>query len=338
VTIYYRVYGLTFRSECELPGLDRIRDTSVVDYSLRFDDSANRFEMLRRELRRPWYISARRVKRGKTVVEVWRTENCCKFLFHFYDGVEFIIDRMREEIWVGGLRGTSPQSVTYHLVYSLPGFLLGLRKSACLHGAVIGWGESAIALLGSSKCGKSVLCAHMAAQGIEVVSEDLVALDVLDGTFKVYPGYPWIGLRPESLHLLPSDSFDLCRLQSVWHYLDEAYVTWDLRPRVDDSLPLEPKKLVAIYLLTPVEDSNCEPTIEQVPRYQALMALMEAANRTHIPYQEFKPQEFAFLGSVIASVPTYGLRYHLSVDSLKALSGLLVQPPELLGWRKEVGA
>ena len=64
------------------------------------------------------------------------------------------------------------------------------------------------------------------------------------------------------------------------------------------------------------------------------MALMEAANRTHIPYQEFKPQEFALLGSVIASVPTYGLRYHVSVDSLKVLSGLLVQPPELLGWRK----
>ena len=136
VMIYYRVYGLTFRSDCELPGLDRIRNTSVVDYSLRFDDGANRFEMLRRELRRPWYISARRVKRGQTVVEVWRTENCRKFLFHFYDGVEFIIDRRREEIWVGGLRRTSPQSVTCHLVYSLPGFLLGLRKSACLHGAV----------------------------------------------------------------------------------------------------------------------------------------------------------------------------------------------------------
>ena len=66
-------------------------------------------------------------------------------------------------------------------------------------------------------------------EGIEVVSEDLVALDVLGGTFKVYPGYPWIGLRPELLHLLPSDNFDLCRLHSMWHYLDEAYVTWDLR-------------------------------------------------------------------------------------------------------------
>ena len=336
--MYYRVYGLTFRSDCELPGLDRIRETSAVDYSLRVDDGTNQFEMLRRELHRPWYISPWRVKRGQTVVEVWRTGDCRKFLFHFYDGVEFIIDRMREEIWVGGLRSTSPRSVSCHLVYSLPGFLLGLRKSACLHGAAIRRGDSAIALLGSSKCGKSVLCAHMAAQGIEVVSDDLVALDVLGGTVKVYPGYPWIGLRPESLHLLRSDALDLSQLQSKWYYLDEAYVTWDLR-RADDAVLLEPRKLAAIYLLAAVGDSECEPAIEQVPRHQALMVLMEAANRTHIPYQEFTPQEFAFFGSIIASIPTYKLRYHLSIDSLTALSGLLAQPPELrLGRREEVGA
>ena len=65
------------------------------------------------------------------------------------------------------------------------------------------------------------------------------------------------------------------------------------------------------------------------------MALMEAANRTHIPYPEFRAQEFSLMGSVVAAVPTYQLRYHLSADSLTALSGFLVQSlgPQIAGSR-----
>ena len=168
----------------------------------------DRFEMLRRDFDDPWYISCWRLKCGRTAVEVSKTDNCRKFLFRFYDGIEFIVDRGNKEIWVDGLQRASLQAAIHHLVYSLPGFLLGLRKSACLHGAAIGCGDGAIALLGNSKSGKSVLSAYMAALGTEVLSDDLVALDVIGGTVKVYPGYPWIGLRAESLHLLQTDNFD----------------------------------------------------------------------------------------------------------------------------------
>ena len=229
MTIYYRVFGLTFRSDCELPGLDRIQESPVVDYSLRFHACRNSFETLRREFHPPCYISSRRLNNGQAVVEVCKTEDSRKFLFRFYDGVEFIVDRQHEEILVSGLRGASLQAAIHHLLFSLPGFLLGLRKSACLHGAAIGWGDGAIALLGQSNSGKSVLSAHMAARGIEVLSDDLVALDVIGGTIKVYPGYPWICLRPESLHWLQTEKFEVGRVGSQWHYLDEAYVTWDLR-------------------------------------------------------------------------------------------------------------
>jgi hypothetical protein len=318
--IYYQVYGLTFRSNCELPGLDRTQETSIVDYSLRLDDS-NRFEMLCRDFRYPWYISPWRLKCGRTVLQVWKAEECLKFLFRFYDGVEFIIDRERGDIWVDGVRGAPLQAATRHLLFSLPGFLLGLRKSVSLQGAAIGLGDGAIALLGKSRSGKSVLSASMAAQGFDVLSDDLVALDVIGGTVKVYPGYPWISLRPDSVHWLGADKLGAPRSCSKWHYLDEAYVTWDVRKA--RPCQLKPRRLEAIYLLAPAEDSKCKPAIEPVPRRRALMALMEAADHTHIPYPEFKRQEFSLMGAVVAVVPTYGLRYHLSADSLPALSSLL---------------
>ena len=101
-------------------------------------------------------------------------------------------------------------------------------------------------------------------------------------------------------------------------------VTWDLC-RTGDPSQLKPRQLEAFYLLEPVEDSKCKPTLEHVPQHLALMALMEAAGRTHIPYREFRPQEFSLLGSVVAAIRTYRLRYHLSGDGLVALSEFLVK-------------
>jgi hypothetical protein len=326
--MYCRVFGLTFQSDRELPGLDRIQEPPVVDYNVRFDDNATSFKLLRREFHSPWYISPRRVKSGRTVVGVRKAADRRRFMFRFYDDVEFIIDRERQEILIGGLRRASLQAAIHHLVFSLPGFLLSLRKSLCFHGASVTWGEGAIALVGQSNFGKSVLSAYMAVRGIDVLSDDLVALDVIGNDIKVYHGYPWVSLRPESLHLLDAENLGSLGIGSQFSYLDETYVTSDLR-RNGVSSQLNSMNLKAIYLLSPVDDPECRPVSEQVPRPQALMALMEAADRTHIPYPEFKPQEFSLIGSVVAAVPTYRLYYHLSADSLSAIGGHLIQPPDL---------
>jgi hypothetical protein len=249
-------------------------------------------------------------------------------MFRFYDDVEFIIDWERQQILIGDLRRASLQAAIHHLVFSLPGLLLGLRKSLCLHGAAVRWGEGAIALVGQSNFGKSVLSAYMAVRGIDVLSDDLVALDVIGNIIKVNHGYPWMSLRPESLHLLDAGNLSSLRIGSKFRYLDEAYVTSDLRR---NSVPsqLNSIDLKAIYLLAPVDDSECRPVSAQVPRPQALMALMEAADRTHIPYPEFKPQEFSLIGSIVAAVPIYRLYYHLSADSLSAIGKHLIKPPDL---------
>jgi len=325
--ICYRIYGVTFRSDCELPGLDPISETSVVDYSLRFHAGADTFQTLRRQCHCLCHISSRRLKCGQAAVEVSKTKDCRTLLFRFYDGIEFVLDRTHEQIWIRGLRGTSLQAAIHHLLFSLPGFLLGLRKSACLHGAAIGREDGVVALLGKSNSGKSVLCAQLAAQEIQVLSDDLVALDVINGTIKVHRGYPWVSLRPQSLHLLPMDELPR-RTLSEWHYLDEAYVTWDL-PKRTDSSQSTPTNLKAIYLLSPVNDPSREPAIELAPSHQAFMALIEAANRTRIPYAEFRAEEFSLMASVVANIPVYELRYHLSAKSSKALTGLLLQASKL---------
>ena len=314
--IYYRVYGLTFQSSCELPGLDCTQE-STVDYILRFD--SDRFETLCRQFCNAWYISSWRLNCGRAVLKVWKGEDGGKFLFRFYDDVGFIVDRDLGELWVDSAGGTMLQAATRHLLFSLPGFLLGLRKSACLHGAAIGWGDGAVAMLGVSNSGKSVLSASMAAQGFDVLSDDLVALDVIDGTVMVYSGYPWICLRPDSIHWLGAENLSAYQSSSEWHYLDDVYVTWDLPGAASQS---KARRLEAIYFLTPTKDAKCRPAIESIPKHQALMMLMEAADRTHIPYSEFRRQEFSLMGAVADAIPAYRLRYYLSANSLPALSSV----------------
>jgi hypothetical protein len=318
--MHYRMFGLAFRSNCELCGLDQTRETSNVDYTLNFDQS-NRFEKLRPTFQYPCYTSSWRMKCGRVVLRVWKTEINDKFLFRFYDNVEFIIDREGGDIWVNCME---LEAATRHLLFSLPGFLLGLRKSACLQGAAIRGAQGAVALLGKSKSGKSVLSASMAARGFDVLSDDLVALNVVGDTASVYPGYPWICLRPESLQWLGCKSFKSNQVQSKWQYLDETYVTWDLH-RVRWS-NVRPSNLEAIYLLAPVEDSTCISTINPVPKHKAVVALMEAAQHTRLPCSEFTRQEFSLMGSIVAAaIPVYKLSYHLSADNLPFLSNLLEQ-------------
>ena len=198
-------------------------DDTTPDYSVKFTNHPNNREALPSELHCAFYVSPWLLKCGQPAVKLFRTDNRRKFLFPFYDGIVFILDRDRQQILINIPPGSSPQAAIYHLLFSLPGFLLGLRGSACLHGAAIGRGDSAIALLGGSRSGKSVLSAEMAARGVEILSDELVAIDEIDGAAKVYPGYRWISLRSDSLHCLSAGN-DARLIDSEWHYLDESYV------------------------------------------------------------------------------------------------------------------
>jgi len=319
---YYRIFGMVLRSDRELPGLIRINETSEVDYSLLFD----RVEKFRDEFGPPAYISPLQVKNGRAVVETAETEQRTHLLFRFHDAVEFIVGRQCREIWVNVGRRISLQTVAYHLLYSMTGFLLCLRDSVCLHGAAIGTGKGAIALLGTSNAGKSVISASLAARGLEVLSDDLVSLDVLDTSIQVYPGYPWISLRTESLHLLKFVNTEALQFSSRWKYLDEGYVSWDLcRRSISRS---GARTLMAIYFLKPVDDAESVVAITNVPQVQAFMKLLDSARRTHIPYRDFVPIEFSLLGAVSAAVPAYEVCYHLTANSLATVSDVLAQAPE----------
>ena len=331
--ICYRAFGLTFLSDCELPGVNRASEKSSPDYFLKFNAHSNILDAFPLDLTSPFYVSPRRLKRGQPAVEVFRTESYRKFLFRFYDDVVFVIDLDRKQILIDYPPNEPLQAALRHLLFSLPGFLLGLRGSGCLHGAAIGRGNSAIAVLGRSRSGKSILSAEMAVRGLEVLSDDLVALDEISGVVQVYSGYPWISLRSDTLSWLSAGSVGTPLARSKWHYLDDCYITLNLS-RSNGVYSSDAKKLEAIYLLMPTNEPHCRPTIEQVAQYRVLTELMDASGRTRIPYRELTSQAFSFLGRLMTSVPVFGLRYHLSKETLAPLMDHLMEAPGLQPGRR----
>jgi hypothetical protein len=157
---------------------------------------------------------------------------------------------------------------------------------------------------------------------------------MIGGTIKVYSGYPWISLRAAGLHSLPAEAFGVSTHSPKWQYLDEAYVTLRLK-KPGSTHHTESKRLEAIYFLDPVADPNFRPVAEPVSQHEALMGLMEAARCTHIPYPEFRAQEFSLMGSVAATIPAYQLRYHMSVPYLPMLRDLLLRRSGLGSRRRE---
>ncbi len=319
---YFRVFGMTFRSDIALPGLDPVPGIPPFDHGLILSADVDRFDFDDRAEASPSYVSSMRIGCDRPALQVWELDGEPSYLFQFYDGVQFLIRRDNGDIHVVWPKGSSLQAATHHLLFSLPGFLLGLRGAACLQGAAFEAPSGAIVLLGESKSGKSVLSAAIASRGHRVFSDDLIAVQLNDGAAKVHSGYPWISLRPGSLSLLGSFDIALDRVGPEWDYLDETYASMDLRGMRSNA---EPRPIEAILVLSPEEGAHFRPTIEPLTQLEAMIALMKAAESTRIPRGGFRKQEFSLSGAIAASAPAFRLRYNLSSETLTDLTDVLLQ-------------
>ncbi|MCP4309617.1 MAG: hypothetical protein GY788_33025 [bacterium] len=86
-----------------------------------------------------------------------------------------------------------------------------------------------------------------------------------------------------------------------------------------------PKPIEAIFVLTPEHELQRWPTIERLQKHEAMVALLEAAERTRIPRRTFREQEFSLSGAIAASAPAFRLRYNLSSETLTDLTDVLLQ-------------
>ena len=300
---FYRVFGLTLRTNQLIPGLHPIEALKFdVELFLNADpgpsiESENAVLSL-------IYSSSTRTESGEPVLRVSRIRNGSPFRVDYYDGVTFWLNGSGDKVWAIWPESSSIEDVATYLLGPMLGFLLRLRGITCLHASAVAFGNSAVAFAGMQGAGKSTTAAALARRGHPVISDDIVALTERDGIFHVVPAYPYLSLWPESVDLLYGSRDALPAFSKNWEKRQLALSESQL------NFATQPLPLSAIYLLSQRTADPNAPFIDRPAPSESLLSLVADTYATNLIDKEMRIREFELLGRLLTSVPIFRLHPH----------------------------
>ena len=256
------------------------------------------------DARIPRVLHGQRPQRDPARPPVVRVERGDDGHFHFVyaDGAEFAIDATGSEIFgVAGGELTEDDLVVY-LQGPILGFALRLRGLTCLHASAAVVDGQAVAVGGAAGMGKSTTAAAFARHGLEIVTDDVLALRDRAGSLEVQPGLPRVLLWPESVTTLFGHSDALPRIVSTWgkRYLD---LTQRGCRFATEAVPLG-----AVYLLGDRLPPDAAPQITQLRGTSAAAWLLANTYANDFLDSRMRIEELAVLGRLATHVPIYVLR------------------------------
>ena len=218
----------------------------------------------------------------------------------YADGMEFLVNRQGDELWVRGPGGFSLETAATYLLGPVIGLVLRLRGITCLHASAVSVEGRAIVFVGDAGAGKSTIAAAFALRGHRVLSDDIVALSFHRGAWEVEPGIPSVRLWDDSTTLLLGHPGALPHMAPGW---EKRYM--DLSMRDAGPSALEAVPLVGVYLLDP--DGAKPPAAEprQLAPGQALITLVRHTYANVLLDRDLRAGEFRTLSSVVSTVPVW---------------------------------
>lgn len=166
-----------------------------------------------------------------------------------------------------------------------------LQGKLALHGAVVGEGGRAVALLGQSGQGKSTLAAALCAAGATLYADDAIALETAEGP-------RWFVTPLENSHWLDAPARRALGATDT----PDTVGKWAL-PAL--SIGTAPAVVVAIVDLN--FDDRAPPGLVRTSGLDAMAALIPQAIRFALDDGDRHKRELAILAELVASVPTYRL-------------------------------
>jgi hypothetical protein len=224
------------------------------------------------------------------------------FRVTYQDGAEFAIDPTASEIF-GVARGDlTPEDLLTYVQGPVLGFVLRLRGVLCLHGSAAVAANGAFAVVGPAGMGKSTNAAMLARLGLEVLTDDVLALADGGASYHVQPGLPRVLLWPESVAALFGDRDALPRIVSTWdkRYLDLAGPGYRFAQK--------PARLRAIYVLGERLPAGATPEITDLDGAAALVHLLANTYANDLLDGKMRALELGALGRLVGQTPVRLLR------------------------------
>jgi hypothetical protein len=328
----YSLFGLQIHSNVELPEISSIQldnaefhwpedpgrrveiqlDTSLYDAQSKSD--------IAEELS---YTSDYKNASGEPALKIWKVDGGRFLRLEYFDGTQFWMDRQGTRVWASWPASLTIEDTATYLLGPVLGLLLRLRGVTCLHASAVSFGEYVVAFVGSEGAGKSTTAAAFAREGFAIVSDDVVALAEIDGSFYVHPAYPYLCLWPESVESIYGDAEALPRFSGNYEKRCLSLKSQALRFE-GRSLPLK-----AIYVLGE-RRSNLAPKIEAVSRQKSILALVANTFATNVLDSAMRAKEFVTLGRLIPSIKVREVFAHADAGRLPDLCRLIREDVEAM--------
>lgn len=199
----------------------------------------------------------------------------------------------------------------YLFTYGLP-LWLEAEGVPVLHASAVALGDRAVAFVGPSGVGKSVLSAELLRLGCGFVADDGLALRRDEdpderGAWRCFPGPPLLRLWPSGLE---------SRLEIPAHTLPRVHETLDKRRLLLPGEGARPLPLAAVYALRREPEAGGEVRISRCGLRDALVRLIEhSVAAAPAAALGLSGRRLELLAGVVERVPVRVLRYPSGTDS-----------------------
>lgn len=325
----YLAYGLTFRSDCFLPGLQECtRFDKPPDVLLWFAEKP------------PWAREAKRKQRrliralpqnaaSEPLLRVSTYGDGEFFEFVYADGSEFLFDGCVTRVWGTCVPPLAIEDLMTYLVGPVMGFMLRRRGMTPLHACAFGSGDSVVAICGAGGAGKSTTAAALALRGLPILCEDVSPLLETRSGFVVPPGYPRVCVWPESVRTLMGSSEALPQITPSW---EKRYLDLDGRRA---TFAAASGRVSAIYFLEPRRTMSEAPFVEEVRPAEGVLELVKNSYMSTLLSSEQRAAEFDVFSRLVNSVLLRKITPHTDESKLSALCDLILDDASL-GARRDV--
>jgi len=318
MTFHYAAYGLTFSSDLPIPGLTCVASTPEqvkVHFTdgLKSDvgDEANPF----------FFASDSTDEFGEPILRAWKLPEPFGYRLRYCDGIEFVLDEFGKEIWCSRPSNMTIEDVFVYLMGPIFGFVLRLRGQTCLHASVINIDDQAVALVGPGGSGKSTTAAAFVELGFPILTDDVAAIRLENGSCSIEPAYPHVRLWPQAVNMLYGHHEALPRLVPVGTW-DKCYLNLENRPELFCTRPL---LLRAVYTLETRLQEDKAPSIRPLSQAEAMLSLLANGYANNLIDRSLRAEEFRVLSSIATSIPIKSIYPHCDEGRLPELCEVIIR-------------
>ena len=191
----YKAFGLNIESEFELPELAKL--DVKPDVTIVYGETPQHLQ--NPAIQTPWY----EIKAGEFLLTV---DHIAKY--YVENGRRIVIKP---------LTGSDDDDIRTFLFNGVFAALLQQRGFLALHGSAAVINGKGVALLGGCSCGKTALALALYDRGFTLLTDEICAIRLMNGSMVIHPGIPWLHAWQDTLETAGKNTGGLRRVRRGLH-------------------------------------------------------------------------------------------------------------------------